>query len=124
MGRKKILVIDDNELNIKLIVGLLITKRPEYEILRATTAEEGIKMAHENLPDLILMDIQLPGMNGLDATEELKNDTNTRDIPILALTSYAMEGDEEKAKNSGCSGYITKPIDTKKFLITIEKHLE
>lgn len=121
MGTKSILIIDDNELNIKLILGLFRKKRPEYEIFKATTAEEGIKMALKNIPDLILMDIQLPGMNGLDATKKLKLDKNTRDIPVLALTSYAMDGDEEKAKNSGCSGYITKPIDTRKFLIKIEK---
>jgi len=70
------------------------------------------------------MDIQLPGMNGLDATKEIKRETNTRDIPIVALTSYAMDGDEEKAKSSGCSGYITKPIDTREFLINIEKFLQ
>ncbi len=124
MVKKKILVIDDNELNIKLIKGLFQKKRPEYEIFKATTAEEGIKMAIGNLPDLILMDIQLPGMNGLDASKELKRETKTRAIPILALTSYAMDGDEEKARNSGCSGYITKPIDTKEFLQKIGTFLK
>ena len=124
MGTKSILIIDDNELNIKLIKGLIKKKRPEYVILDAVTAEDGIKIAFENIPDLILMDIQLPGMNGLDATKEIKRETKTRDIPILALTSYAMDGDEEKAKNSGCSGYITKPINTKEFLINIERFLK
>ena len=124
MGTKSILIVDDNELNIKLIKGLFKKKRPEYVILEAVTAEDGIKIAFENIPDLILMDIQLPGMNGLDATKEIKRETKTRDIPILALTSYAMDGDEEKAKNSGCSGYITKPINTKEFLINIERFLK
>ena len=124
MGTKSILIIDDNELNIKLIKGLIKKKRPEYVILDAVTAEDGIKIAFENIPDLILMDIQLPGMNGLDATKEIKREKKTRDIPILALTSYAMDGDEEKAKSSGCSGYITKPINTKEFLINIERFLK
>ena len=124
MGTKSILVIDDNELNIKLIKGLFKKKRPEYVILDADTAEDGIKIAIENIPDLILMDIQLPGMNGLDATKKIKRETKTRDIPILALTSHAMDGDEEKAKNSGCCGYITKPINTKEFLINIERFLK
>ncbi len=124
MGTKSILIIDDNELNIKLIKGLFKKRKPEYVILEALTAEDGIKIAFENIPDLILMDIQLPDMNGLDATKEIKRETKTRDIPIVALTSYAMDGDEEKAKNSGCSGYITKPIDTREFLINIERFLK
>jgi CheY-like chemotaxis protein len=124
MGTKSILIIDDNELNIKLIKGLLKKRKPEYVILEALTAKDGIKIAFENIPDLILMDIQLPDMNGLDATKEIKRETKTRDIPIVALTSYAMDGDEEKAKNSGCSGYITKPIDTREFLINIERFLK
>ena len=81
-------------------------------------------MALEKIPDLILLDIQLPGMNGLSATKELKNKSKTQHIPILALTSYAMQGDEEKARKSGCSGYITKPIDTRKFIKYIEKFLK
>ncbi len=124
MGTKSILIIDDNELNIKLIKGLFKKRKPGYVILEALTAEDGIKIAFENIPDLILMDIQLPDMNGLDATKEIKRETKTRDIPIVALTSYAMDGDEEKAKNSGCSGYITKPIDTREFLINIERFLK
>ena len=123
MRKKTILVIDDNELNIKLIKGLFMIK-PEYQILEAYDAEHGIKLAVENTPDLILMDIQLPGMNGLVATKELKGKKKTRDIPILALTSHAMQGDEEKAKKCGCSGYITKPIDTRKFFTTIETFLK
>ena len=118
MGKKTIIVIDDNELNIKLIKGLLKIQ-PEYLVLEAYNAEDGIKLALENIPDLILMDIQLPGMNGLIATKELKGNTKTCHIPILALTSYAMQGDEEKAKNVGCNGYITKPIDTRNFLINV-----
>ena len=122
MGKKTILVIDDNELNIKLIKGLFKIN-PEYLVLEAYSAEDGIKLALENIPDLILMDIQLPGMNGLIATKKLKGNTKTCHIPILVLTSYAMQGDEQKAKNVGCNGYITKPIDTRKFLINVATFL-
>ena len=121
MGAKTILVIEDNELNMKLLKGLL--KMGKYNMLEANDAESGIKMACEQRPDLILMDIQLPGMDGLTATKKLKSDHSLKDTPIVALTSYAMHGDEEKAKNAGCNGYITKPIDTRDFLAKIKKYL-
>jgi CheY-like chemotaxis protein len=117
MSNKKILVIEDNELNMKLVRRLLTLG--EYSILEAADAETGIQMAHKHRPDLILMDIQLPGMDGLEASKFISTDLDLKDIPIIALTSYAMQGDEEKAKKAGCIGYITKPIDTKKFLETI-----
>ena len=113
MSNKKILVIEDNELNMKLVRGLLALGN--YTMLEATDAETGIQMAYEHQPDLILMDIQLPGMNGLEATKIISNDAALKNIPIIALTSYAMQGDEEKAKLAGCTGYIAKPIDTQDF---------
>ena len=119
MSNKKILVVEDNDLNMKLVRGLL--SLGNYRMLEAKDAELGIQMAHKHHPDLILMDIQLPGMDGLKATEILSKDDELNEIPIVALTSYAMQGDEEKAKRAGCSGYITKPIDTRNFLNTIEK---
>ena len=122
MGNKKILVIEDNELNMKLVRGLLTLGN--YSILEAADAETGIKMAHKHRPDLILMDIQLPGMDGLEATHIISNDVDIQDIPIIAVTSYAMNGDEEKAKLAGCAGYITKPIDTRNFLDVISKFLD
>ena len=122
MSNKKILVIEDNELNMKLVRGLLALKN--YTMLEATDAETGIQMAHEHQPDLILMDIQLPGMSGLEATRIITNDPGLKNIPIIALTSYAMQGDEEKAKLAGCTGYITKPIDTHEFTDMISEFIE
>lgn len=119
MNPKTVLVVEDNTLNMKLVRALL--QKGQFRILEATTAEEGIQMAREKRLDLILMDIQLPGMDGLSATRLLKGDPLTKEIPIAALTSYAMEGDIEKAKEAGCTGYITKPIDTRKFLDAVQK---
>ena len=120
MTAKKILVIEDNELNLKLVRALLTSGN--YSILEATDAETGIHMAREHLPDLILMDIQLPGIDGLEATRIISNDDDLKDIPIVALTSYAMQGDKEIAKAAGCIDYITKPLDTKKFLERIGQY--
>ena len=91
MENKTILIIEDNELNMKLVRSLLQLQK--YKIIEAENAEKGIQLAHDHHPDLILMDIQLPGMNGLQATEQISNDETLKNIPILALTSYAMEGD-------------------------------
>lgn len=121
MDRKKILVIEDNELNMKLVVALLSVSR--FEVFKAENAENGLQLAREERPDLILMDIQLPGMDGLAATRLIKNDRQLKDIPVIALTSYAMQGDEEKAIAEGCAGYIPKPIDTRSFTESVEKFL-
>jgi two-component system cell cycle response regulator len=120
MENKTILVVEDNELNLKLVKSVLQLKK--YNVLEADTAEKGIQLAQEHRPDLILMDIQLPGMDGLDACRVLKKDEAFAHTPIVALTSYAMQGDEQKAKDAGCAGYITKPIDTKQFLVTISHY--
>ena len=122
MDKKKILVIEDNELNMKLVRGLL--SLGNFTMLEAVDAETGIQLAHDYHPELILMDIQLPGMDGLEASRIISNDIDLKDIPIVALTSYAMEGDEKKARLAGCAGYITKPIDTRNFLNLIGKFLE
>ena len=121
MVNTTILVIEDNEMNMKLVRSLLQFEK--YSVLEAIDAETGIHLAREHHPDLILMDIQLPGMDGLTATREMKNDPAVKDITIVALTSYAMEGDEEKTKEAGCSGYITKPIDTRNFAETVGQFL-
>ena len=121
MKIKTILVVEDNELNMKLVKGLL--EIGKYRMLEATDAESGIQLIREQRPDLVLMDIQLPGMDGLSATEIIKEDPLIKDIPIVALTSYAMQGDEEKALAAGCTGYIAKPINTRKFLKTISRYL-
>ena len=119
MGDKSILVIEDNELNMKLVKGLI--KIGKYRMLEAIDAESGIQLIREQRPDLVLMDLQLPGMDGLSATKIIKKDPALKDIPIVALTSYAMQGDEERALAAGCTGYIAKPIDTRKFLETISQ---
>jgi len=122
MGNETILVIEDNALNMKLVKSLLGIGK--YSILAAEDAESGMQVARENHPDLILMDIQLPGMDGLTATKILKADQKLSAIPIVALTSHAMEGDDKKALDAGCDGYIAKPIDTKNFLATIGQYLQ
>jgi CheY-like chemotaxis protein len=121
MENRTILVIEDNALNMKLVRTLL--KVGKYDIIEAIDAETGIQSARECKPDLILMDIQLPGMDGLNATKIIKEDPSLKNVKILALTSHAMEGDDKKALNAGCDGYIVKPIDTKNFLDTIGQYL-
>jgi CheY-like chemotaxis protein len=119
MKRKTVLVIEDNEMNMKLVKALL--QRGQFNILEAIDAESGIRLAQEQGPDLILMDVHLPGMDGLSATRIIKEDPALKHIPVIALTSYAMQGDATKALEAGCDGYITKPIDTRGFLNTIRK---
>jgi len=121
MANSKILVIEDNKLNMKLVRDLL--KIGKYQVFEAVDAETGIELAQMHRPDLILMDIQLPGINGLDATKILKEKTKFNSIPIIALTGCAMRGDKKKALDAGCVGYITKPIDTRAFLEKIAQFL-
>jgi CheY-like chemotaxis protein len=121
MNNKTILVIEDNTLNMKLVRSLLTIGK--YSVLEASDAERGIQLARKNRPQLILMDIQLPGMDGLDATRLIKIDPDLKKIPIIALTSRAMDGDNQKAIEAGCDGYISKPINTRGFLKTIDQYL-
>jgi len=121
MKIKTILVVEDNKLNMKLVRGLIMIGK--YHMLEAIDAESGIQKIRDQRPDLVLMDIQLPGMDGLSATKIIKEDPSLKDIPIVALTSYAMQGDEEKALEAGCTGYIAKPIDTRNFLETLSQYL-
>jgi CheY-like chemotaxis protein len=106
-----ILIVDDHPTNTKLLAFLLSSKG--YEVRTAASADEALAALADWKPRLILMDIQLPGMDGLTLTRQLKADPATSDIPIIAATAYAMKGDEERALEAGCSGYITKPIDTR-----------
>lgn len=110
MGAEPILIVDDNATNLKLTKVLLI--KEGYEVLTASSAEEALRLLEGSQPRLILMDIQLPGMDGLTLTRQLKAAPKTKDIVVVALTAYAMKGDEEKARAAGCDGYVTKPIDT------------
>lgn len=121
MKHKSILVIEDNALNMKLVRSIL--KMGHHTILEATDAETGIELLQQHKPDLILMDIQLPGIDGLTATRMIKSNEQLKDIPIVAFTSYAMENDEARAKKAGCAGYIVKPIDTHSFLQQLERFL-
>lgn len=113
MGSAKILVVEDSPLNRELVTDILEVHG--YEVLQAGEARTGIAIALRNRPDLILMDVQLPGMDGLAAIRVLKGDTGTSAIPVVALTAHAMVGDREKAEAAGCDGYIVKPIDTRRF---------
>ncbi len=114
---EKILVIEDTPVNMELVTDLL--EVAGYKVIQAETAETGIERAQAEHPDLILMDIGLPGMGGLTAAGILKRDQLTKDIPIIALTSHAMQDDEERIMAAGCDGYITKPIDTREFPKTV-----
>lgn len=119
---KTILVIEDNPVNLELVTDLL--EVAGYDILQAGTAEEGIDTARSAQPDLILMDVRLPGMDGLTATGILKSEDATRHIPVIALTAQAMKGDEEQALASGCDAYLSKPIDTRELPKVIGRVLE
>jgi two-component system, cell cycle response regulator len=122
MKKQTILVVEDHPLNMKLVRSLL--HPAGFQVLEADNADQAIQMASNLRPDLVLMDIQLPDMDGLEATRIIKGRKESAHIPVIALTSYAMPGDELKASEAGCSGYITKPIDTRGFIQTIKKYLE
>jgi two-component system cell cycle response regulator DivK len=117
----KVLVVEDNPANMTLATFLL--KSAGHTVLSATDAESGVTLARSEQPDLILMDIQLPGMDGLQATALLKADEATRAIPVIALTALAMKGDEERIRAAGCDGYIAKPLAYREFLATISNLL-
>lgn len=118
---KPILIIEDNEKNLKLARDLLRWKR--YETLEAMTGAEGLRLARENTPSLVLMDIQLPDMDGVSALRELRADPLTRGLHVLAVSASVMPDDQQRILASGFDAYITKPIDVKEFLAVIEKFL-
>ncbi len=122
MELQKILVVEDNPVNMELVVAVL--EGEGHTVIQALNAEQGISAARAHSPSLILMDIGLPGMDGLRATEILKGDPQTRDTVIVALTAYAMNGDEQKALAAGCQGYISKPIEIGGFLIEVARYIE
>ena len=121
MTRNKILIIEDNLLNLELATDLL--EANGFIVYSAQMAEAGLRMARELLPDLVLMDFSLPGMDGLSAIKNLKADPATRHLTVVGLTAYAMKGDEEIALNAGCDGYLTKPIDTRTFVATVKNFI-
>ena len=121
MAGKNILLVEDNEVNRRL-AGFLLRSQG-YQVREATTALAALEILDKERPDLIVMDIQLPGMDGLEATRRLKEQQATADIPVIAVTSYAMKGDREKALAAGCVGYVTKPIDKNTFIQEVARHL-
>lgn len=118
---KTVLIVEDNDLNMKLFHDLL--EAHGYGTLQTKDGLEAMKLAREHRPDLILMDIQLPEISGLEVTKWLKEDPDLRAIPVIAVTAFAMKGDEEKIRQGGCEAYIAKPISVTKFLETVERFL-
>ena len=118
---KTVLVVEDNELNMKLFHDLL--EASGYNILQTRSGLEAIDIAREHRPDLILMDIQLPEVSGLEVTKWIKEDDDLRAIPVIAVTAFAMKGDEERIRQGGCEAYISKPISIATFLDAVRRHL-
>jgi two-component system cell cycle response regulator DivK len=118
---KKVLIVEDNELNMKLFNDLL--EAHGYETFQTRDGMEAMDLARKHGPDLIVMDIQLPEVSGLDVTKWLKEDKDLKRIPVIAVTAFAMKGDEEKIREGGCEDYIAKPISVTKFLETIQRHI-
>jgi two-component system cell cycle response regulator DivK len=118
---KRILIVEDNELNMKLLNDVL--EAYGYDIIKTASGLAALALARQHGPDLILIDIQLPDISGLDAVRQLKQDEQTKAIPVIAVTAFAMAGDERRALDSGCDGYIAKPIMLREFLATIQTFL-
>lgn len=118
---KKILIVEDNELNMKLFDDLLGAHG--YETLKTRDGRRVLDIARENRPDLIIMDIQLPEISGLEVTRLLKSDADLKSIPVIAVTAFAMKGDEEKIREGGCEGYVSKPISIIDFMNVVREHL-
>ena len=122
MRDKTILVVEDNPMNLELVSDIL--EAQGYRVIQAAEGRQALELARERMPELILMDIQLPEMDGLEVTRLLKNDPATRGLKIVALTAHAMRGDEERVREAGCSGYIAKPINTRDFVKLIAAYVE
>ena len=121
MMSKKVLIVEDNELNMKLFHDLLDSQG--YETLQTREGLQALALARLHKPDLILMDIQLPEISGLEVTKWLKDDEELSHIPVVAVTAFAMKGDEQKIREGGCEAYISKPISVMHFLDVVRKHL-
>lgn len=122
MSGQAILVVDDNPSNLKLFTFLLAV--PGYVVTTAASAEEALQVLRRLLPDLIIMDLQLPDVDGLTLTRQLKADPRMKNVPIVAVTAYAMKGDEEKALAAGVDGYMSKPVEKRAFRAMVASHLE
>ena len=119
--KKTVLIVEDNELNMKLFHDLLDAHG--YRTLQTRDGMEGMQLARRHRPDLILMDIQLPEVSGLEVTKWLKEDEELKSIPVIAVTAFAMKGDEERIREGGCEAYLSKPISVAKFLETVRTYL-
>ncbi len=118
---RSVLVVEDNPLNMKLFAAMLAAQG--YAVLQAGDAPRGIDLAHVHHPDLIIMDVHLPGMSGLEATQTLKQDGATRDIPIIITTAHGLRGDEPELRASGCDGFMAKPIAISEFIDTVQSFM-
>ena len=118
---KTVMIVEDNELNMKLFTDILESQG--YEIVQRPDGTDLIEVTRATRPDLILMDIQLPNVSGLDLTKWLKEEEDLRSIPVVAITAFAMKGDEERIRSGGCEAYISKPITVVKFLETVKSYL-
>src|SRR5690554_166198 len=121
LNMKTVLIVEDNDLNMKLFHDLL--EAHGYNTIQTKDGMEALRLAREHSPDLILMDIQLPEVSGLEVTKWIKEDENLRSIPVVAVTAFAMKGDEEKIREGGCEAYISKPISVTQFLETVQRFL-
>ena len=122
MSDKNVMVVEDNEKNRKLM--RVVLKAKGYNIIEAATGEEALNLLKNQKPDIILMDIQLPGIDGLTLIRQIKASVITKDIPIIAVTAYAMKGDEQKILDTGCNAYISKPINTQELPLIVEKYIK
>ena len=122
MSDKNVMVVEDNEKNRKLM--RVVLKAKGYNIIEAATGEEALNLLKNQKPDIILMDIQLPGIDGLTLIKQIKASVVTKDIPIIAVTAYAMKGDEQKILDTGCDAYVSKPINTQELPLIVEKYIK
>jgi len=122
MSDKNVMVVEDNEKNRKLV--RVVLKAKGYNIIEAATGEEALNLLKNQKPDIILMDIQLPGIDGLTLIKQIKASVITKDIPIIAVTAYAMKGDEQKILDTGCNAYVSKPINTQELPLIVEKYIK
>ena len=122
MSDKNVMVVEDNEKNRKLM--RVVLKAKGYNIIEAATGEEALNLLKNQKPDIILMDIQLPGIDGLTLIKQIKASVITKDIPIIAVTAYAMKRDEQKILDTGCNAYVSKPINTQELPLIVEKYIK
>ena len=119
--RGRILIVEDNPLNLELVRDILTAEG--YQVLEAVDGPAGVALASSETPELILMDLQLPGLDGLQATAQIRSDPRLRDVPIVAVTAHAMKGDDDRARAAGCDGFISKPIQVREFVAAVDRYL-